>query len=580
MLKTLQQQIEASQTMRVELVLRGAHVADVFSRAWIKADVGITAGKIVALDKSGRLVGEQEQDVTGQYVVPGFIDAHIHIESSMLTPSEFSRILLPHGVTSVITDPHEIANVSGAAGIRFMLDDAKEARMDIFVMLPSSVPGTALENAGAVLHARDLAPFMHEERVLGLAEVMDYPAVLHGDEAMLEKITLAKEHHLLIDGHGAGLSHEAIRGYRIAGIQTDHECVTKEEALDRLMQGMYVLIREGSAAKNLRDLLPAVTEANAHRFMFCTDDKHLDELMEDGSINYAVQLAIEEGMTPILAICLATFHAAQCYRLHNKGAIAPGYDADIVVLPNLQTIRPTYVYKNGTLVAKDGEVQHARSERHLPAAEILQSVHIPTVAKEQLQIPFQASKRANVIEIIPNQIMTKKLVVEVPVEHNYFVPSVAHDLLKLVIVERHHNLGHVQPAIVKGFGLQRGAVATTIAHDSHNALALGTNDDDMLVALQALQRMQGGFVIVNDGQVIGEFALPVAGLMTLQHADDACDTLKQLHEALHVIHPTIDFHLFLTLSFIALPVIPQLKITDTGLFDVETFTHIAIQVDE
>lgn len=579
-MKKLQQQIHASQTGKVELVLRNAKVADVFSRTWLDADVGITAGKIVAVDYTKSLVGQTEQDIAGQYVVPGFIDGHIHIESSMLTPSEFSRILLPHGITSVVTDPHEIANVNGAEGIQFMLDDAAKADMDIFVMLPSSVPGTSLENAGAVLHAKDLAPFMTHDSVLGLAEVMDYPAVLNGDETMLEKLLLARAHNLMIDGHGAGLQHMQIRGYRTAGIHTDHECVTADEARDRVTQGMYVLIREGSAAKNLRDVLAAVTDANAHRFAFCTDDKHLDELIEEGSINYAVQLAIEEGMDPLLAITLGTFNAAQCYRLYEKGAVAPGYDADIVVLPNLTTIAPIAVFKNGQLVAQNGELLVARSERVEPSVAITQSVRIPTVTNADLQIAFPVSNRANVIEIIPNQIMTKKLVTEVPVENGYFVPSVEQDLLKLAIVERHHNLGNIQAAIVKGFGLRSGAVATTVAHDSHNALVLGTNDDDMIVALEALQRMQGGFVIVNEGQVIGELALPVSGLMTPLHANEACEQLHALHDALHVIHPTIDFHLFLTLSFIALPVIPQLKITDTGLFDVDLFEHIAIQIDK
>ena len=579
-MKKLQQQIHASQTGKVELVLRNAKVADVFSRTWLDADVGITAGKIVAVDYTKSLIGQTEQDIAGQYVVPGFIDGHIHIESSMLTPSEFSRILLPHGITSVVTDPHEIANVNGAEGIQFMLDDAAQAEMDIFVMLPSSVPGTSLENAGAVLHAKDLAPFMTHESVLGLAEVMDYPAVLNGDETMLEKLMLARKHNLIIDGHGAGLQHMQIRGYRTAGIHTDHECVTADEARDRVTQGMYVLIREGSAAKNLRDVLPAVTDANAHRFAFCTDDKHLDELMDEGSINYAVQLAIEEGMDPLLAITLGTFNAAQCYRLYEKGAVAPGYDADIVVLPNLTTIAPTAVFKNGQLVAQNGELLVGRSERVEPSIAITQSVRIPTVTSDDLQIAFPVSNRANVIEIIPNQIMTKKLATEVPVENGYFVPSVEQDLLKLAIVERHHNLGNIQAAIVKGFGLRSGAVATTVAHDSHNALVLGTNDDDMIVALEALQRMQGGFVIVDNGQVIGELALPVSGLMTTLDANEACEQLHALHDALHVIHPTIDFHLFLTLSFIALPVIPQLKITDTGLFDVDLFEHIAIQVDK
>lgn len=579
MIKTLQQQIKASQTGDVELVLRNAKVADVFSRQWIDADVGITAGKIVAVDQTRSLRGQQQQDLAGHYIVPGFIDAHIHIESSMLTPSQFSRIMLPHGITAAITDPHEIANVNGAEGIQFMLDDAANAQMDIFVMLPSSVPGTSLENAGAVLQANDLAPFIAHKSVLGLAEVMDYPAVLQGDEAMLQKLLLAHEHGLMIDGHGAGLQHMQIRGYRTAGIQTDHECVTADEALDRITQGMHVLIREGSAAKNLRAVLPAVTEANAHRFAFCTDDKHLDELMDEGSINYAVQLAIEEGMEPLLAIQLATINAAQCYRLYNKGAIAAGYDADIAVLSSLENIAPAYVYKDGELVAQHGQPVQSDAPRITPSNTITQSVHMPTVTNESLQIAFPHSARANVIEIIPNQIMTTKRVLDVPLQDGYFVPSVQDDLLKLAIVERHQALNHIQAAIVKGFGLQSGAVATTVSHDSHNALVLGTNDEDMLVALQALQRMQGGIVIVNDGQVIGELPLQVSGLMTMFEADEVRKQLDSLHEALHVIHPTLDFHLLLTLSFIALPVIPQLKITDTGLFDVDLFQHIAIQVD-
>lgn len=579
MIHSLQYQIQASQSGQVELVLRNAQVADVFSRRWVTADVGITNGKIVAVDQQQMLRGHQEEDLTGKYIVPGFIDGHIHIESSLVTPAEFSRVLLPHGITTVVSDPHEIANVSGRAGIEYMLENAQQADMDIYVMLPSSVPGTALENAGAVLEAEHLEALMTHPQVLGLAEVMDYPAVLSGDEKMLEKLHLAATHKKIIDGHGAGLTALQIRGYRAAGIHTDHECVTADEARNRIWQGMHVLIREGSAAKNLNDILPAVTEANAHRFAFCTDDKHLDELIEEGSINHAVQLAIEAGIEPLLAIQLATINAAQCYRLYDKGAIAPGYDADIVILNDLQCIQPVSVYKKGRKIAEHGQMLSARQQSAKPNKNITQSVHIPTVTKEQLQIAFPRSRRAHVIEIIPNQIMTNKLIMEVPVEHGVFVPSVEQDLLKLVVVERHHHLQHVAAAIVKGFGLQSGAVATTVAHDSHNALVLGTNDDDILVALEALQHMQGGFVIVQHGKVIGSMALPIGGLMTALPAEEACQQLHALHEALHVLHPTLDFHLFLTLSFIALPVIPDLKITDTGLFDVSAFQHITVQVD-
>ncbi|OCS86591.1 adenine deaminase [Caryophanon tenue] len=579
MFKQLQQQIHASQTGKVDYVLRNGYVADVISRQWVQADIGITAGKIVAVDTTNSLTAEQQEDMTGKYIIPGLIDGHIHIESSVVTPSQFSRVLVPHGVTTAITDPHEIANVSGAEGIQFMLADAEQATMDIFVMLPSSVPGTALENAGAILQAADLQSFIDHPRVLGLAEVMDYPAVLSGDQAMLEKIELATARNLVVDGHGAGLNHLQIRGYRTAGIHTDHECVTAEEALDRVWQGMYVLIREGSAAKNLKDVLPAVTPANAHRFAFCTDDKHLDELMAEGSINHAVQLAIDEGMEPLLAIQLATWNAAQCYRLYTRGAIAPGFVADLLVLEEPTVMKPQAVYKDGVKVAEHGKMLTKQTSTITPSAAITHSVRLPQVDAAQLNIALPRSTRAHVIEIIPNQIMTKKRIMDVPTENGMFKASVEHDLLKLAIVERHHLRHHVQAAIVHGFGLQRGAVATTIAHDSHNALVLGTNDEDMLVALRELEAMQGGFVLVDNGVVIGKMALPIAGLMTDVDAQEACKQLHDLHEALHILHPTLDFHLFLTLSFIALPVIPALKITDTGLFDVEAFCHIPIAVD-
>lgn len=566
--------------MEADFILKNAYIADVFSLCWRKANIVVSDGKIISLDEMDEFTAKKVEDANGRYVIPGLIDAHIHIESSMLPPSRFSQILLPHGITSVITDPHEIVNVSGAKGMQFMLEDAKNALMDIYFMLPSSVPCTSFENSGAVMKAKDLAPFLQDEHVLGLAEVMDFPAVLGTDSDMMDKLALVRNAKKIIDGHGAGLTKEQLRGYRAAGIQTDHECVTAEEARERIKQGMYVFIREGSAAKNLRDLLPAVTPANARRFAFCTDDKHLDELIEEGSINFAISLAIKDGMNPLQAIQLATLNAAECYRLYDKGAIAEGYTADFVMLEDLQKMTIASVWKNGQKVAKNGQVLHEEKETAHIDDSILHSVHLPNLTVNDFAIPFNKGNVANVIGIMPNQITTQHLEKEVDVVEGVFVPSVEKDLLKMAVVERHHSLGTIGLGIVHGFGLKQGAVATTIAHDSHNAIVVGTNDEDMLCALKALQEMQGGLVVVKDGEVIGSLALPIAGLMTTLDAETATKKIKETHKALQEIHPDLYFHFFLTLSFLSLPVIPELKLTDTGLFDVKTFQHIPVEVVE
>jgi len=565
--------------VKADFILRNAQVADVFNLQWRMADVVVSEEYIVAIDPDGQFEAEHEEDAQGRYVIPGLIDGHIHIESSMLTPSEFSRILLPHGITTVITDPHEIANVSGVNGIQYMLDNAENAAMDIHVMLPSSVPSTSFENSGAVLEAKNLAPFLTHPDVLGLAEVMDFPAVLQANEKMLAKIEQTESTKRIIDGHGAGLSPQQIRGYRAAGIQTDHECVTADEARNRVKQGMYVLIREGSAAKNLRALLPAVTPTNAHRFLFCTDDKHLDELMQEGSINYDIALAIEEGMEPLQAIQLATLNAANCYQLLHKGALAEGFIADFILLEDLNSCEPKTVWKNGKKVAEHGQILQKKQRENYVPTTILQSVNIPALTESDLAIPFIKGSKANVIEIQPNQIMTTKLIADVTVEDGVFIPSVENDMLKLAVIERHHQLGNIGLGITHGFGLRKGAVATTVAHDSHNALVLGTNDEDMLLAVEALQNMQGGYVVVAEGQILSALPLPVAGLMTDQPAPIAKKQLYELHEALLQLNPDLDFHLFLTLSFISLPVIPDIKLTDTGLFDVVNFKHIAVEVE-
>ncbi|MGB5945503.1 adenine deaminase [Paenisporosarcina sp.] len=580
-IKTLQKRIAVSQQLQpADFILRNARIADVFSLIWTTADIVVADGMIIAIDSTGSFTSVEEMDAKGRCVVPGLIDGHIHIESSMLTPSAFGDVLLPHGVTTVVTDPHEIANVAGVEGIEFMLKDAENSPMDIYVMLPSSVPSTSFENSGAKLEAIDLQPLLTHPNVLGLAEVMDYPSVLRGEEEMLAKLAMTQEAGLRIDGHGAGLQKEQIRGYRAAGIQTDHECVTAAEARDRISQGMYVLIREGSAAKNLNDLLPTVTSHNARRFLFCTDDKHLDELVDEGSIDHAIRLAITAGMEPLQAIQLATINAAECYGLSEKGALVSGFEADFILLDELETFKVAAVWKKGIQIAEHGVMLNATPSQEKCSVRISQSVHLPAITKDDLAIPFSKGSKATIIEIIPNQLVTNKVIENVDVVNGAFVANVEQDQLKVAVVERHHHKHTIGLGIVKGFGLKQGAVATTIAHDSHNAIVLGTNDVDMLVAIEALQDIQGGLVVVNNGRVLASLPLPVAGLMTQVPLEVAVKSLFELHEALHSIHPNLDFHLFLTLSFLSLPVIPSLKLTDTGLFDVTTFQHISIEAHE
>ena len=564
---------------KADYILRNAKIADVFSLVWREADIVVANGKIIALDTEGKYEAQTVEDAAGGYIIPGMIDTHIHIESSMLTPEQFSRILLPYGVTSVIADPHEIANVSGTDGLQYMLDAAKDSTMDIYYMLPSSVPATSFEHAGAVLKASDLAPFTKSDQVLGIAEVMDFVAVLTGDDEMLAKIQLGHDNGMIIDGHGSGLNAQQITGYRAAGIQTDHECISAEEALDRVSQGIYVLMREGSATKNVKALLPAITPYNARRFTFCTDDKHLDEMINEGTINASVKMAISEGLDPLQAIQIATLNAAECYRLKDKGAVAPGFIADFVLVESIEDMTIKAVWKNGAKVAQNGQILTPEISPVEVPTRILHSVNLPKVSASDLTLPLTSSF-VNIIEIVPHQVVTNKLQAHVDVADGQFIPSTEKDFLKIAVFERHLKRGTKSVAIVHGLGLKAGAIATTIAHDSHNAIVVGTNDEDMAFALNTIQDIQGGLVVVKDGKVLAKMELPVSGLMTNIPAAEAASQLEALHEALHQLHPALDFHLFLTLSFLSLPVIPTLKLTDTGLFDVEQFQHISVEVEQ
>jgi adenine deaminase len=563
----------ASKRKPADIVIKNGRIIDVFNLEVFQADIAITDGVFTGI---GDFEGKTVIDANNRYVCPGFIDGHVHIESSMVTPSEFAKVVLPHGVTSVITDPHEIANVSGSEGIRFMMDDSENVPLDIFFMLPSSVPATPFENAGATLTADDLEPFYSHKNVLGLAEVMDYPALHNANDSIIDKLTMTTKYGGKIDGHMAGLDTNAINIYKSAGVGTDHECTTVTDAKERLRRGMYLLIREGSVAKDLTSLIPVVTTNNARRCLFCTDDKHLDDLIREGSIDHNIRLAIENGLDPLLAIQLASLNAAECYGLSKKGAIAPGYEADFLLLDDLETMKISEVYKSGELVAQNSNYIGEASAQSTPSERLTKTVKVPKLTEKDLSIDIGHTQKANIIEIIPNKLITNKRMETVEVKDGYFYPSIEKDQQKLVVVERHKHTGNIGLGIVKGFSLKDGAIATTIAHDSHNIVASGTNDMDILKAINGLKEMNGGLVIVKNGEILASLPLTIAGLMSNKDYQTVNKDLCQLKQALASLGFSGKFNPFLTLSFLTLPVIPALKLTDLGLFDVESFRHINV----
>ncbi|WP_257008322.1 adenine deaminase [Bacillus sp. FJAT-45350] len=568
-----QQLAVATRESIADLVIKNGKILDVFNREIIEEDVAIKDGKFVGI---GDYDGKEIIDAKGSFVCPTFIDGHVHIESSMVTPNELGKVLLPHGVSTIIADPHEIANVSGSDGIQYILDASEKSPLNIYIMLPSCVPATEFEHSGATLTAEDLAPFYDHPLVLGLAEVMDFPAVLTGKDQMLDKLLSASKYEKLIDGHAAGLDKYGLNGYMTAGIRTDHEAISVKEAKERLQRGMHLMIREGSVAKDLVNLLPVVTEKNASRCLFVTDDKHLDDLLEEGNIDHNVRLAITNGMDPLLAYCMASFHSAQYFGLQTKGAIAPGYDADFMLVSNIEEVTIKQVFTNGAIVAQDGKLVIETEDSYIvPPVNLTKSVNLPELKAENFQIKLDSAK-ANIIDIIPNSLVTKHMIEEVDIENGIFIPSVEKDQLKLTVIERHHQTGHIGLGIVKGLKLQAGAIASTVAHDSHNLIVCSTNDQDLLTAVEVIKQMQGGTVVVKDGQVLSKLELSISGLISDKPYEEVNKELKHLNAALAKIGFQETFNPFLTLSFLALPVIPELKLTDLGLFDVKAFKHIDI----
>ena len=562
---------KAKNINEVDFILKNGTIVDVFNLDTFQSDVAIYKGYIVGIgqfESKGNVI-----DVSNKFIIPGLIDGHIHIESTMVRPSEFSRALIQHGITTVVTDPHEIANVSGIEGIQFMIDDSKGSIVDILVKLPSSVPATPFENNGATLTSQDLQQLLDYDEVIGLAEVMDYPSVVNIEPDMMSKIKMCNEKKFVIDGHAAGLSDTELDIYSIASIRNDHEAVNAEEAVKRVQKGFNVLVREGSAAKDLIAILPAITEKNSTRFSFCTDDKHLDELVTEGTIDHAVRLAIKNGLDPLIAIQMATINNAHCHRIENKGAVAPGYIADLLVVDDLHDLTIDRVIKNGKII--DMNNLHKVEKVEVPDS-ILHSVNMQPISKNKLQIPLKEGQQANIIEISPGKLITRKRLDVVDVKDGYFQSNPEKDYIKMVVCERHHQTGNVGLGIVHGTKLKSGAIASTVAHDSHNIVAAGINDEDILIAIEHLRKIQGGLVIVQKGEIVAEVPLRIAGLMSDQPYEKVAEQLLHLHKQLEEIVYHQSQNLFMVLSFLCLPVIPDIKLTDKGLFDVKKFTHIHV----
>lgn len=562
----------ATKREKADLVVKNGTIIDVFTLTTYQADVAVTDGIIVGI---GNYEGKKEIDAKGAYISPTFIDGHVHIESAMVPPEEFAKIVVPRGVTTIMADPHEIANVGGIKAVQYMIEASNDLPLDIQIMVPSCVPATNFEHNGAELTAEDIATLFDENGAYGLAEVMDYLAVFAGDDRMLEKLGAAWERGKLIDGHAAGLDEVGLNAYGVAGIKNDHEAVTAEEALDRLRRGMYVLMREGTAAKDIEALLPILTPQNARRCVFSTDDKHLDDLVSEGSIDASVRKAIKLGVDPLQAIQMASLNAAECFDLKEKGAIAPGYEASFLFIRDLEQLEVEEVYVKGQAVAKNGEMIISVREPVAPPDFLLESILVKPFEEHIFDLKMESTK-AHVIGVKPGTIVTDHLIEDVKVENGLFVPSIENNQLKLVVAERHKALGHVGLGIVKGIPLKNGAIVATVAHDSHNIVACGTNDVSIRSAIEHVIKQNGGIAVVQGDKVLADLSLPLAGLMSLAPFDEVNHSLHELERALKEIGFEGDWNPFLTLSFLVLPVIPSLKLTDTGLFDVEAFAHINV----
>lgn len=556
--------IRAAYEGKNTLVIKNANVVNVFTDEIVRADVAVYEDVIIGV---GSYSGENEIDAGGAYLAPGFIDAHVHIESSMVIPSSFMKVIMPHGTTTVIADPHEIANVAGAAGIRAMYKLTDELPLRVLFMLPSCVPATPFEHSGAKLVAEDMEQFMHKSRILGLGEVMDANSVINCSQEMLDKLRLFDKRP--IDGHAPMLEGMGLNAYRVAGAFSDHECSTYEEVKQKLATGMNILLRIGSAANNMDGVLRRIAEEKlpTRNMMFCTDDKHIEDIRREGHINANARMAVAVGIDPIDAIKMASYNAARAYGIRGVGAIAPGYKADIVLLEDLKD------FKVKQVISRFGRPYTGEEQIPSPILppQVFNSVRLPEISKYDLALRCHVS--APVIKMIPHQLVTELVYRDVERDENgCFIPS--EGMVKLAVIERHHATGSMAVGILEGLGIKHGAVASTVAHDSHNLVVAGDNDEDMLMAIESLRDCGGGYSVVSRGVVLARLPLPIAGLMTAAPVNDVLEIQQALLDALYSLGAKRDSDPLIALSFMALPVIPAVKLTDEGLFDAVNFKFI------
>ena len=556
-----------------DLVLKNAEVFHVFTGEFLNADVAIVDGYIAGVGEN--YTGITEIDLSGKFLLPGYIDSHINLESSTLLPDEFARAAISNGTTTVIMDPHEIANVCGISGIRFMLEATERIPLNVYMTLPSCVPASRLDTSGAILEADDLKPILSHPRVLGLGEMMDFHGVLNLNEGVYAKLSMAD--NILVEGHAPGLKDKTLMAYAAAGIRSDHECTTPEQALQRLRAGMHLHLREGAVSKNFMALSEVINQDTAPYISFCADDISAEELLKEGHINKIVRMAISRKVPVATVLQIATINTAKYYGLKDVGAIAPGYKADILVMDSQNVRMPRQVYKSGQLVCTDGVVVDIPKTVIPP--EVMNTINIKGIRKEDLKIPMNGNM-ANVIGIVPYQVVTKHFKLQVAVKNGEVISDIENDILKLAVFERHHGTGNVGLGLVKGLGLKSGAIASSIAHDSHNIIVAGTNDTDMILAVEEISRIGGGIVIVENGSILSCFPLPIAGLMTDLPAQEVADKQAELREIAHSLGVYSFINPFLTLSFCSLPVIPALKLTDQGLVLVATGKYIPVECFE
>ena len=550
-----------------DLVLKNGRVVNLFSGEVIAADVAIREGVIVGV---GRYDGPKVRDVAGLYIAPGFMDGHFHLESALLSPAALAEAVLPHGTTAIVADPHELANVLGVRGIRYLLAASESLPVDFLFMLPSCVPATPLEGSGASLAAADLLPFKDEPRVLGLAEMMNYPGVIGGDPGVLEKLLAFADRPR--DGHAPLLTGGALNAYVAAGLGSDHECTGLAEAKEKLRLGMHIMLRQGTQAKNLAALLPLVTERTLPRCSLVTDDLHPHDILHHGHLDGVMNLAIAGGLDPLAAIAMTTLNPARYFGLPDRGAVAPGYRADLVLLSDLNPIRVAAVYKGGELVCEAGQV--VVPLRGAPAAHVPASMHVKPYGADAFALPA-AGRRVRVIDLIPEQILTAQAIVEAPLRDGYVVQDGGRDLLKIAVIERHRGTGRIGVGLVRGFGLKRGALASSVAHDSHNIIVVGADDAAMVAAARAVAAMGGGLAVATAAGPVAELPLPIGGLISELPLPEVARRWEALRAAARTLGCPLD-EPFMQLSFLALPVIPALKITDRGLVDVVAFQIVPL----